>query len=43
MKTRELRPCWQNCCAVDDDELTAIDAMEDSIAPLDQPFDMDLF
>ena len=36
-----LRPCWQNCGALDDKflladkELLAIDAMEDSIAPLD--------
>ena len=36
-----LRPCWQNCFSPDDEralkdeELTAIDAMEDSIAPLD--------
>ena len=37
-----LRPCWQNCYAPDDKriledkELLAIDAMEDSIAPLDE-------
>jgi len=36
-----LRPCWQNCfipddeCALKDEELAAIDAMEDSISPLD--------
>jgi len=36
-----LRPCWQNCFALDDKrfledkELLAIDAMEDSISPLD--------
>jgi len=36
-----LRPCWQNCGALDDkflledEELLAIDAMEDSIVPLD--------
>ncbi|MFB0524106.1 MAG: hypothetical protein ACETVZ_01095 [Phycisphaerae bacterium] len=36
-----LRPCWQNCIVPDDEsflddkELAAIDAMEDSIAPLD--------
>jgi len=32
-----LRPCWQNCFLPDDEdkELAAIDAMEDSIAPLD--------
>jgi len=38
---KNLRPCWQNCYAPDDKrfledkELLAIDAMEDSIAPLD--------
>jgi hypothetical protein len=37
-----LRPCWLNCYApddkrfFDDKELLAIDAMEDSIAPLDE-------
>lgn len=37
----KLRLCWQNCFALDDDsflkdkELLAIDAMEDSITPLD--------
>lgn len=37
----KLRSCWQNCGALDDksllkdEELLAIDAMEDSIAPLD--------
>jgi len=36
-----LRPCWQNCFIPDDEralrdeELAAIDAMEDSISPLD--------
>lgn len=36
-----LRPCWMNCCGpddksfLDDEEHLAIDAMEDSIAPLD--------
>lgn len=36
-----MRPCWQNCFiphderAIKDEELAAIDAMEDSIAPLD--------
>lgn len=31
------RPCWQNCFFPDgkDDEVAAIDAMEDSLAPLD--------
>jgi hypothetical protein len=39
---RRLRSCWQNCCALDDErfledrELAAIDAMEDSISPLDE-------
>jgi hypothetical protein len=37
----ELRPCWQNCILpdaksfLDDQELAEIDAMEDSLAPLD--------
>ena len=37
----KIRPCWWNCCAPDDEsslgyeELAAIDAMEDGIAPLD--------
>ena len=31
----KLRPCWQNCGALDDEEILAIDAMEDSIRPLD--------
>ncbi|MHC4334532.1 MAG: hypothetical protein ACYSUP_04155 [Planctomycetota bacterium] len=33
----ELRPCWQNCFFPDDkdDELASIDAMEDSLALLD--------
>jgi hypothetical protein len=32
-----FRPCWQNCFLPDDkeEELAAIDAMEDSLAPLD--------
>jgi hypothetical protein len=36
-----LKPCWQNCFipederALNDEELAAIDAMEDSISPLD--------
>ena len=32
-----MRPCWQNCFLPDDkdEELAAIDAMEDSLAPLD--------
>ncbi len=39
--SKSLRPCWQNCCALDDKrllsdkELRAIDALEDSISPLD--------
>jgi hypothetical protein len=39
----QVRSCWWNCCAPDDkyflgdEELLAIDAMEDSIAPLDDP------
>jgi hypothetical protein len=36
MTTAALRPCWQNCCGADD-ELRVIDAMEDSIGPLDEP------
>jgi hypothetical protein len=38
---KSLRPCWWNCCSPDDRrllsdrELSAIDAMEDAIAPLD--------
>jgi hypothetical protein len=33
----EFRPCWQNCFLPDDkdEELAVIDAMEDSLAPLD--------
>jgi hypothetical protein len=33
----DFRPCWQNCFLPDDkdEELAAIDAMEDSLAPLD--------
>jgi len=39
--SKSLRPWWQNCCALDDKkvlddrELRAIDAFEDSISPLD--------
>jgi hypothetical protein len=39
--SKSLRPWWQNCCALDDKrflndrELQAIDALEDSISPLD--------
>jgi hypothetical protein len=39
--SKSLRPWWQNCCALgdkkvlDDRELRAIDALEDSISPLD--------
>jgi len=37
MTAGELRPCWQNCtAAADDGEIAAIDAMEDSLAPLDE-------
>jgi hypothetical protein len=41
MMGNALRPCWQNCGALDDkflledEELLAIDALEDSITPLD--------
>ena len=35
----KLRTCWQNCCddeiLLNDKEISAIDALEDSIAPLD--------
>ena len=40
--TDKVRSCWWNCyapddkSAVDDEELAAIDAMEDAIAPLDE-------
>ena len=40
--SKSLRPCWQNCYGADnksfleDKELLEIDAMEDSIAPLDE-------
>ena len=43
MTSRALRPCWQNCggpeeeSLLSDAEVLAIDAMEDSIAPLDEP------
>lgn len=30
------RPCWQNCGVEADEEILAIDAMEDAIAPLDE-------
>lgn len=39
--SENFRPCWQNCiipdnkCILDDKELTAINAMEDSLVPLD--------
>jgi hypothetical protein len=36
MTTREPRPCWQNCSGADDDEVHLIDAMEDSLGPLDE-------
>ncbi|HUW18353.1 MAG TPA: hypothetical protein VMW16_03545 [Sedimentisphaerales bacterium] len=34
----DFRPCWQNCFLPDekDEELAAVDAMEDSLAPLDE-------
>ncbi|MHC4389369.1 MAG: glycosyltransferase [Planctomycetota bacterium] len=33
-----IRPCWQNCFLPDDkdQELAAVDAMEDALAPLDE-------
>jgi hypothetical protein len=37
MMTKALRPCWQNCWGADDDEVHLIDAMEDTIAPWDEP------
>ena len=37
MTTKELRPCWQNCWRAEDEEVRLIDAMEDSLAPLDKP------
>ena len=30
------RLCWQNCCEADDGEVHLIDAMEDSLGPLDE-------
>ena len=30
------RPCWQNCSGADDDEVHLIDAMEDTLGPLDE-------
>jgi hypothetical protein len=36
MATEGLRPCWQNCGGTDD-EVLALDALEDSLAPLDEP------
>jgi hypothetical protein len=36
MTTREPRPCWQNCAGTDDEEVRLIDAMEDSLGPLDE-------
>lgn len=38
---KSLRPCWQNCCSLDDErclrdrELKAIDAMEDALSSVD--------
>ncbi len=37
MTTKEPRPCWQNCSGTDDEEVRLIDAMEDSLGPLDEP------
>jgi hypothetical protein len=36
MPIRERRTWWRNCCGPDDDEFGVIDAMEDSIAPLEE-------
>ncbi len=36
MTTREPRLCWQNCSGTDDEEVRLIDAMEDSLGPLDE-------
>jgi hypothetical protein len=35
MTDKELRACWQNCSGLDD-EVAAIDAMEDALGPLDE-------
>jgi len=36
MTTGALRPCWQNCCGADDDEVRLLDTMEDALGPLDE-------
>ena len=36
MTAREPRACWQNCSGADDEEVQLIDAMEDSLGPLDE-------
>jgi len=36
MTTRALRPCWENCWGADDEEVSLIDRMEDSLAPSDE-------
>jgi len=33
--TTSCRPCWRNCALQADSEISAIDAMEDAIAPID--------
>jgi len=35
MTDKELRACWQNCSGLDD-EVAAIDAMENALGPLDE-------
>jgi len=37
MAAEASRPCWQNCCDANDEEVQVIDALEDSLAPLDEP------
>ncbi len=34
MMAQAVRPCWRNCAAEADEEILAIDAMDDSLAPL---------
>ena len=36
MTAGEPRPCWQNCAGADDEEVRLIDAMEDSLGPLNE-------
>jgi hypothetical protein len=36
MTTGQSRPCWENCTGTEDREVAAIDALEDSLAPLDE-------